>query len=101
METANAALSFLNVACDWLTMREGFPLAVVGLGCDIAGAWLVAWEVVNRFEKEIYLRPKDWDLQPEKNPEYLAWDRRRHRRMSWGLGCLTLGFILQGVGAWF
>jgi len=31
------------------------------------------------------------------HPEYIAFEKNKHRKMKWGLGFLTVGFILQMI----
>lgn len=64
-----------------------------GLLFDIAGAWFVAWEVVNQFRGN--KTELTWDELGEETPEYKQWEKGKLTIMSLGLGCLTIGFILQ------
>lgn len=77
----------------------------IGLGFDIVGAFLVANEVVRIFRGPTTIDLGDAGtinggtlLTP--NPEYEAYEKRKHRTMKFGLGFLVVGFILQGVGVW-
>jgi hypothetical protein len=88
-----------------------------GLLFDIAGAWLVAWEVVRQFQGERVqvsggvLRsdhlgsiegriPVVVGQQAAETDEYKAWERRKYGRMKLGLALLTVGFGLQAIATW-
>lgn len=81
-------------------------ITTIGLICDIIGAILVAIEVV-----KVFKGPTTIDIGragtlsggfvPEVNPEYQKHEKAKHKIMKIGLAFLTLGFILQIVGAWW
>lgn len=93
---------------DWGTL-----ITTCGIVSDILGAWLVAWEVVKR-------TPPGWLQQAESFAKMdmpisgtgVTLESSAHsvrikvylqdkRRMGWGLFCLTIGFVFQGIGAWW
>lgn len=70
----------------------------IGLIFDIAGAWLVALEVVRKFHgKKIDKDPHLYaaDDPPYETEEYKKWESSKHKFMWYGLICLTIGFGLQ------
>ena len=73
-----------------------------GLLFDIAGAILVAIEVVDKFKGQEYIDPGDQRLSGHamKTDEFIKWEKRKFRIMSIGLGSLIIGFILQMISAW-
>lgn len=80
-------------------------LGTIGLTADIAGAWLVAIEVVRVFRE-----PTTVDIGasgtfgggfvPAVNPAFERHERRKRRIMAWGLALLTFGFVLQIAALW-
>lgn len=77
----------------------------VGLACDIVGALFVANEVVRVFNGPTTIDVGDAGclngsprLVP--NPKFEAHEAKKRKIMTWGLGLLLVGFLLQGVGAW-
>lgn len=76
----------------------------IGLLCDIAGAWLVAIEVVKQYRgPEFKNTSVGWGgtgKPPEKTVEYRRWELFRHRTMFVGLLLLTVGFLLQIASNW-
>lgn len=90
----------------------------IGLLFDIAGAWLVAWEVVRKFEGDkVRISPAvirlntsargfdDTDYvvgrqHAEETKEFKFWEAEKYIRMKWGLGFLTFGFLLQLASNW-
>lgn len=76
---------------------------LVGLLFDMIGAWLVAWEVVKQYNgpkyepKNIPSRNIQSTARPEvtEHPDYKTSETNKYRKMKWGLGCLTTGFIIQ------
>jgi hypothetical protein len=70
----------------------------LGLLFDIAGAWLVATEVVKQFKGKKYENDPTWDgigRPPWDTDEYKKWESRKFKFMWSGLICLTVGFSLQ------
>ena len=70
----------------------------IGLLFDIAGAWLVATEVVKQFKGTKYEKDPTWDglvKPPFDSAEYRKWEASKFRFMWIGLFCLTVGFSLQ------
>ena len=75
----------------------------VGLAFDIAGAWLVATEVVKQFKGKKYDKDPSLyaaDKPPYDSGEYKKWESSKFIRMWIGLICLTIGFILQIISNW-
>jgi hypothetical protein len=87
----------------------------LGLLLDIAGAWLVAWEVVRQFHgaktrvaggvlRTDYLgsdgTPVVDGQRAEDTQEFVFWEQKKYKRMKIGLGFLTVGFLLQLVSNW-
>ena len=81
-------------------------ITTIGLVCDIIGALLVANEVVR-----VFRGPTTIDIGgsgsinggfiPKPNPAFEAHEIRKRRTMKVGLGFLVIGFVLQGVAAWW
>lgn len=102
-------------------MQIGTIITLLGLLFDITGAWLVAWNVVKRFHFDSgqlgkwnrYLGNKAYGDEigaeiehaaleaSEAIGQYMSYEERSRRPMALGLTLLTVGFILQGVGAWW
>jgi len=74
----------------------------IGLLFDIAGAWLVAWEVVNQYKQRQYKTQFFDDIgnDLEKEPNYEQWENNKYFKMRLGLALLTLGFLLQITSNW-
>ena len=79
-------------------------LNCIGLICDIAGAWLVAWEVVKQFKgkrfaplpiQKINMDAEEQDGLVTDFPEYTLFEKKKYTAMKWGLALLTFGFLLQ------
>lgn len=64
----------------------------------------MAWEVVDWFQGQAYEAPDNEYIgrknNPKKTPEFKEYEAKRYRRMKWGIGLLSAGFLLQGVGVW-
>lgn len=74
----------------------------IGLFFDIAGAWLVAWEVVKQFNQCQY-KPQLFDdigNQLEKDPNFEKWENIKFKKMRIGLALLTIGFLFQIASNW-
>ena len=74
-----------------------------GLLLDIFGAVLVATEVVNKFNGAMigpFPTIDSMDNPPPKTPEFIEWERKKFIKMTAGLICLILGFVLQMFGTW-
>jgi len=81
-------------------------ITTVGLGCDIVGALLVANEVVRVFRGATTIDTGgagyyNGVFKPAPNPEFEKHESKKRHIMKIGLGLLIVGFILQGVGAWW
>jgi hypothetical protein len=86
----------------WLALNAVPLINVIGIMCDIVGAFFVAFEVVRQFQGKKYQGSSsffDSDMPPpaKETEEYKIWDRRKYRYMKIGLVLLTLGFGLQIV----
>ncbi len=88
-------------------------LSTVGLGLDIAGAWIVAFDLVKTFSgakyehqrsiEEIMVRglPKFYDGgPPEVTEKYMDWQKWLYKVRYRGLWLLTAGFLLQAIAVW-
>ena len=82
-----------------------------GLLLDIAGAWFVAWEVINQFKGTrtesktgVAVNVGGLSVVPGQKAgdtdEYKKWELRKYWKMKIGLGLLTVGFLLQIVSNW-
>ena len=81
-------------------------IATVGLILDIVGALLVANEVVRVFRGPTTVDIGDsgtinGGFIASANPAFQAHERKKRRIMALGLALLLLGFVLQGVAAWW
>lgn len=84
---------------------ENIPkfINTAGLFFDIAGAWLVAIEVVKQFKGKKYDKDPSLyaaDEPPFDSAEYKKWELSKYKYMWIGLICLTIGFILQILSNW-
>ncbi|MDD5214059.1 MAG: hypothetical protein PHQ03_00785 [Methylococcales bacterium] len=78
-------------------------LNTVGLLFDIAGAWIVAWEVVRQYRGEkakVKNARCDGSAEMEETDAYKEWEILKYSRMKLGLGFLTIGFLLQLLSHW-
>ncbi|BAV32429.1 hypothetical protein SCL_0105 [Sulfuricaulis limicola] len=81
-------------------------ITTIGLACDIVGALLVANEVVRVFREPTTIDTGGSGhfggaFQPTINPTFEQHEKKKHHIMKIGLVFLILGFVLQGVGAWW
>ena len=87
----------------------------IGLLLDIAGAWFVAWEVIQKYEgKKIQVTggvlrtdyigsngtPVVAGQITQETNEYKNWELKKYTRMKLGLIFLTMGFIFQLISNW-
>lgn len=77
----------------------------IGLICDIVGAWLVAIEVIRVFRGPITIDVGgsgaiNGGFIPAPNPAFEKHEKKKRLFMWYGLALLSVGFVLQGVGAW-
>jgi hypothetical protein len=75
----------------------------IGLFLDIVGAWFVAWEVVRQYKGNthgISMAFGDFVNPSPKTKEYKSWVQNKYLKMKIGLGCLTIGFMLQIASNW-
>jgi hypothetical protein len=87
----------------WLANNSVPLLNIIGIICDIIGAFLVASEVVRQFHGKKYQGNAQMSFdssyvitQPAQETEvFQAWDANKYRNMKFGLAFLTLGFLLQ------
>ena len=66
----------------------------------LIGAWFVAYEVVAKFHGQTHgaIVPYGGIGKVEKLGIFKAWEQKRNSDMWVGLGCITLGSILQLAG---
>ena len=70
----------------------------IGLIFDMAGAVLVAIEVVNQFHGQKYESDPTLhgaDKAPWDSGKYKKWEASKYKYMRAGLACLLIGFMLQ------
>lgn len=87
----------------WLAQNSVPLLNIVGIACDIIGAFLVASEVVRQFEGKKYRGSAQPSFDSsfvitqaaQETDEFQAWDAKKYRNMKFGLVFLTSGFLLQ------
>lgn len=87
--------SFLTPVLNFIYAHPAKVFNSAGLIFDIAGAWFVAWEVVNQY-RGIKVNV-GWGATGEDSEEYKQWEKKKLTKMSLGLGFLTIGFMLQIV----
>ncbi|NOR69298.1 MAG: hypothetical protein GQ532_06310 [Methylomarinum sp.] len=78
-------------------------ITTIGLSLDIFGAYLLANEITNEFEGEMYLNSSigcGETLRPIKTVEFTSWEIKHKASLRYGLSLLSLGFFLQGTGIW-
>jgi hypothetical protein len=88
---------------NWLLLNSVPLINIVGIVCDIVGAFFVAYEVVRQFHGAKYVgtatlnfsRSMSSSPPPKETAEYTLWDRRRSKNMKIGLTLLVFGFGLQ------
>ncbi|WP_276968201.1 hypothetical protein [Metallibacterium scheffleri] len=75
-------------------------LTAGGIIFILLGAWLVAFEVVAKFEGQTHggHAPYGGIVKVEKLGIYKKWERKRNIAMWTGLACITLGSFLQLAG---
>lgn len=88
----------------WIQTNAVALLNIVGIICDIFGAFFVASEVVRQFKGNKHKQSTGFSIgdfvsnpPPEETEEYKQWDLRKYRNMKIGLCLLVLGFGLQVV----
>ena len=88
----------------WLIVNLAPLLNIVGISCDIVGAFLIATEVVNQFNGQKFKRGPAYPPglvvappPPTETDEFKAWDLAKYRYMRVGLIVLVLGFLIQIV----
>ena len=86
----------------WVLTNLPPLLNVVGILCDIIGAFFVASEVVRqyrgkRYAEDMALAFDDLVIQqpPKETKQFQVWERLKYRNMKIGLVLLTFGFVLQ------
>ena len=78
-------------------------LNIVGITCDIVGAFFVATEVVKQFHGKPFKGHSGFSFDssitivppPAKTDEFAKWEFKKYRRMRIGLVLLVFGFVLQ------
>lgn len=73
-----------------------------GLGVDIVGACLVAWDVFvqNKYNKYNAQMFDDIGSQPKINPEYERAENIKYQKMKIGLVMMAFGFLFQLFSNW-
>ncbi|MBI4384012.1 MAG: hypothetical protein HY579_08270 [Nitrospinae bacterium] len=91
----------------WIFTNFAAIVNSIGLLFDIAGAWLVAWEVVRQFKGEPYGVSVGVNLgdivvgqKVNETKEYQTWGVSKYAKMKTGLLLLTFGFVLQLISNW-
>ena len=71
-----------------------------GIVFVLIGAWLVAYEVVAKFRGETHgvSVPYGGSGKVQKLGTFVAWEKKRNAAMWLGLGCITIGSLLQLAG---
>ena len=71
-----------------------------GIVLVLIGAWLVAYEVVAKFHGETHgvNVPYGGIGKVQKLGIFVTWEKKRNAAMWLGLGCITLGSLLQLAG---
>lgn len=71
-----------------------------GIVFVLIGAWLVAYEVVAKFRGDTHgvSVPYGGGGTVKKLGIFIAWEKKRNAAMWLGLGCITLGSLLQLAG---
>ncbi|MBU1405521.1 MAG: hypothetical protein KKE83_07010 [Proteobacteria bacterium] len=74
----------------------------IGLLFDIAGAWLVAWEVVRQYKGDQFKTQMFDDIGDSlaRSSDYEGWESNKYLKMKFGLFGLTIGFLLQIASNW-
>ena len=89
--------------CQFLTNNFAALLNSVGIIFVMIGAWLVAYEVVNKFKGEQYQGPQitfGCSLRPSKTDEFIDWEILRSKVMMIGLIFITIGSLSQIISNW-
>ena len=99
-----AVTNFIEATmCQFLTNNFAAVLNSAGIIFVMIGAWLVAYEVVNKFKGEPYHKHQisfGASLRPIKTDEYINWEIIRSKVMVSGLVCITIGSLLQIISIW-
>jgi len=91
---------------NWFLINAVPLINIVGIVCDIVGAFFVASEVVRQYHGSKYIGSSSMSFTsgmssnppPKETEEYKLWDRQRYQNMKIGLALLTFGFALQVLG---
>ena len=74
-------------------------LSGIGIVLVLIGAWCVAYEVVAKFRGETHGASVFFGGGAvHKTGNFIAWEQKRNAAMWTGLGCITIGSLLQLVG---
>lgn len=78
----------------------GMCLSAFGILLVLVGAWFVAYEVVRKFRGETHGATVSFGggAKVHKLGIFEAWEKKRNIAMWVGLGCITVGSILQLAG---
>lgn len=87
---------------EFFAVKCSLVLNIIGLLCDIVGAFLVASEVVIQFKGQRFGDTHGVNLggfveasAPEETATYRKWEAGKYRKMKIGLSFLVVGFLLQ------
>ena len=88
---------------NWFLINAVPLINIVGIVCDIVGAFFVAFEVVHQYHGKKYQGSSSMSFDsgissnppPKETEEYNLWDRKKYRNMKIGLALLAFGFALQ------
>ncbi len=83
-------------------MLSSEVINTIGLGFDMIGAILVAYEVVNKFKGDAYVKGmmQNGGHHGHKTKKYEGWQRKKLSGMRCGLYFLISGFLLQILATW-
>lgn len=78
----------------------GIYLSGIGIMFVLIGAWFVAYEVVCKFRGETHGATTSFGGvgKVHKLGTFKAWEKKRNAAMWFGLGCITIGSLLQLAG---
>jgi hypothetical protein len=84
---------------NWIELNAVPLINIIGILMDICGAFLVATEVVDKFQGSQFGSSFSFDssiqLRPRQTKEFKVWTATKEWRMKLGLLLLTIGFTLQ------
>ena len=101
----------MNAVSEFFCINLQAIVNTIGLLLDIAGAWFVAWEVINQYKGQktklstgVVVQAEGWSVvagqEAEDTDEFKKWEILKYWRMKVGLAFLTIGFLLQLASNW-